>query len=102
MDLPHPVDIARLINNVAAYRDIGQARYGEGITLALAHGKEEDCKNNIIDTLKKLPTTEAMGTLITTCEMHRTSIDKASKAIEEIRMMGLVPGQCRICRRLGM
>lgn len=102
MDLPHPVDIARLANNIATDSDTGQVRYGEGTTLALARGEEEDCKNNIIDALKELSTTEEMGTLITTCERHRTSSDKASKAVEEIRMMRLVPGQCRICRRLGM
>lgn len=102
MDLPHPVHIARLADNITADSDTGQVKYGEGTTLAFARGEEEDCKNNIIDALKKLSTTEAMTTLTTTYETHRTSNDKASKAVEEIRMMGLVPGQCRICRRLGM
>ena len=102
MYLPYPVNIARLVNNIAADSDTGQVKYGEGTTLAVARGEEEDCKNNIIDALKELSTTEAMHALITTREMHGTSIDKASKAVEEIRMMGLIPGQCRICRRLGM
>jgi len=102
MDLPQPVHIARLANNITADSDTGQVRYGEGTTLAFARGEEEDCRNNMIEALKKLSTTKAMGTVITTYEMHRTSSDKASQAIEEIRMMGLVPGQCRICRRLGM
>jgi len=102
MGLPHSIDIARMVNNIAADSNTGQVKYGEGTTLALAPGEEEDCKNNIIDALKELSTKEAMGTVITTYEMHRTSSDKASKAVEEIRMMGLVPGQCRICRRLGM
>ena len=102
MGLPHPVDIAGMVNNIVADSDTGQVKYGEGTTLALAPGKEEDCKNNIIDALKELSTKEAMGTVINTDEVHRTSSDKAGKAIEEIRMMGLVPGQCRICRRLGI
>lgn len=102
MGLPHPVDIARMVNNIAADSDTGQVKYGEGTTLAFAPGKEEDCKNNIIDALKELPSKGAMSTVITTYEMYRTSSDKASKAVEEIRMMGLVPGQCRICQHLGM
>jgi len=102
MDLPQPVDIARMENHITADSDTSQVRYGEGTTLAFARGEEEDCRNNIVEALKKLSTTKAMGTVITTYEMHRTSSDKASKAIEEIRMMGLVLGQCRICRRLGM
>ena len=102
MGLPHPVDIARMVNNIAADSDTGQVKYGEGTTLAFAPGEEEDCKNSIISALKELPKTEAMSTLLTTCEIHRRSSDKASKAVEEIRMMGLIPGQCRICRRLGM
>jgi len=102
INLPYPVNIARLVNNIAADSDTGQVKYGEGTTLAVARGEEENCKNNIIDALKELRKTKAIGTLISTCEMHRTSTDKASKAVEEICMMGLVPGQCRICRRLGM
>lgn len=102
MGLPHPVDIASVVNNIAADIDTGQVKYGEATTLALAPGKEEDCRNNIIEAIKELSTKEAMGTVITTCEMHRASSGKASKAVEEIRMMGLIPGQCRICRRLGM
>ena len=102
MDLPRPVNVARLVNNIAADSNTGQVKYGAGTTLALARGEEEDCKNNIIDALKELSRTEEIDTLIETCETHKTSIDKASKAVEEIRMMGLVPGQCRICRRLGI
>ena len=102
MGLPHPVDVDGMVNNIAADSDAGQVKYGEGTTLAFAPGEEEDCRDNIIDALKELSTKEAMGTVITTYEMHRTSSDKASKAVDEIRMMGLVPGQCRICRRLGM
>jgi len=102
MGLPRPIDISEMVNDIVADSNTGQVKYGEGTTLALAPGKEEDCKNNIIDALKELSTKEAMGTVITNYETHRTSSDKASKAVEEIRMMGLVPGQCRICRRLGI
>jgi len=101
MDLPHPVDIA-MVNNIVANGNTGKVKYGQGTTLALAPGKEEDCKNDIIDALKELSTKEAIDTAITAYKIHRTSSDKASKAVEEIRMMGLVPGQCRICRRLGI
>ena len=95
-------DITKLVDNIAADIDTGRVRYGGGTTLAFARGKEEGCKGNITDALKELSTTEAMGTLITTRDSHRTSSDKARKDVEEICMMGLVPGQCRICRRLGM
>jgi len=27
---------------------------------------------------------------------------KARQVVEDIRLLGLVPGQCEICRRLGM
>ncbi len=100
--LPHPDGINRLVNNIVADNDTGEVKYGEGTTLAIARSEEEDCKNSIISALKELQKTKATDTLLTTCEIHRRSSDKASKAIEEIRMMGLVPGQCRICRRLGM
>ena len=102
INLPHLVDIDSLVNNIVADSDTGQVKYGEGTTLAVARGEEEYCKNNIIGALKELRKTKATGTLISTCEIHRISTDKAGKAVEEICMMGLVPGQCRICRRLGM
>jgi len=91
-----------VVDNIGADIDTGQVKYGEGTTLALAPGKEEDCKDNIIDALKELSKTEEIDTVINTYEEHKTSIDRASRAVDEIRMMGLVPGQCRICRRLGM
>lgn len=100
-NLPNPVAIDKIANSIAVDSDMCQVKYGAGTTLACARGEEEGCRNNILEVLKELSTKEAMGTVISTYEAHRASIDKASKAIKEIRMMGFIPGQCRICRRLG-
>jgi hypothetical protein len=102
INLPRLADIDSLVNNIVADSNTGQVKYGEGTTLAMARGEEEICKNKIIVALKELRETETMGTLISTYETHRASTGKASKAVEEICMMGLIPGQCRICQRLGM
>ncbi|MCD6599535.1 MAG: hypothetical protein J7L19_03075 [Dehalococcoidia bacterium] len=102
MSLPLPFDIAGMEESISADSDTGQVKYGQGTTLAFALGEEENCRTNIIAALKELSTTQIKNTLMRSYEAHIASTTKTRRAAEEICMMGLIPGQCRICRRLGM
>ncbi len=40
--------------------------------------------------------------LLLTYQVVEEATQKANKAIEELSLTRLVPGQCRVCRRLGL
>ena len=69
--------------------------------LAEAPGEEERCKANILAALKEaLESREAAKVEPTYKELAEATM-KARRAIEEILLMELVPGECRVCHRLG-
>jgi hypothetical protein len=82
--------------------DRGEVRYADGPTLAYAPGKEEECRKNIIDGLNLLEGSDEAKSVLNTFKTAERSIARARQAAEEICMLGLLPGQCRICRRLGV
>ncbi len=70
--------------------------------LAEAPGEEERCKANILAALKEaLESSEAAKVQPTYNELEE-AIVKAKRAVEEILLLELVPGECRVCRRLGI
>ncbi len=76
-------------------------RYAK-IEIADVPGGEERCKTNILATVKELlPTTEATKIAQTYKDLEDATI-KAKRAVEEIILLELVPGECRVCRRLGV
>ena len=87
--------------NTIADAVTGEVRYYSSV-LAKAPGKEEKCKRALSAALKELQASPEAARLASTykavCELQ----SKTSKAVEEISLLGLIPGQCRICRRLGM
>lgn len=65
-------------------------------------GEEERCKANILAAVKELlQTTEATKVGQTHKELEE-AITKAKRAVEEILLLELVTGECRVCRRLGV
>ena len=79
-----------------------EIRYNHGTAVAYAPGTLKSCRDNIISALNELKTSpEAKGVVIT-YKPNADSAVKARHSAEEIDMMGLIPGQCRICQRLGI
>ena len=72
------------------------------ITLAKAPGKEAECKDNLLTALRELEQSSEALDVSNTYKVLEESNARARKAVEEMLLLGLVPGQCRICRRLGM
>lgn len=94
--------LREMLDNIHADPKTGQVKYGEGTTLAHCRGKEEQCKNNIITALEQLLITEETKAYFITRQSHKKSIEKVKRDVDEIIMTRLVPGQCRVCRRLGL
>lgn len=92
----------RFEDMIVVDKERGEVKHGIGTTLAEAPGEEERCKANILAALKELfESKEAAKVKQTYKELEEATI-KASRAVEEILLLELVPGECRVCRRLGI
>jgi len=65
-------------------------------------GKGNECREAILRTESKLRGSPGALKFGNTYKRAMDSSTKSRKAIDEIRMLGLVPGQCKVCRRLGL
>jgi hypothetical protein len=83
-------------------KESGRVRYGVGMVLAEAPGEEEECKANILVSLKEvLESAEAAKVKKTDADLVEATV-KAKRAVEEVLLLELVTGECRVCRRLGV
>jgi len=95
-------DTSDFEDNIIVDADSGDVRYG-GAILAHAPGAEQEYREHLISAISNLMQKhEEVNSVSKTYKMVEESAVKARQAAEEISSMGLVPGQCRICRRLGM
>ena len=85
---------------VADGRD-GTVRYHNSI-LAKAPGNERRCWDGILEAHRELVMSEEHRLVQSSYrELDRLAI-KARQLAEDIMLLGYTPGQCRVCRRLGM
>ena len=78
-------------------------KYAQGnIPLVHCSKNHADYRIKIIDAFKKLNNASESSKINETYEALSEATDKARKMAEEITLLGLIPGQCRVCRRLGM
>ncbi|MFU8796719.1 MAG: hypothetical protein ACNA7X_05445, partial [Dehalococcoidia bacterium] len=70
--------------------------------LAHAPGKAAEFRENLVNAFREAQPTVEVTRVKNTYEELATATLGARKAIEEIKQLGLVPGRCDICRRLGM
>lgn len=91
--------IEDLKRSISADRGSGDIRFGSGTILAHAPEAEQACRESIIGVLDELLKSHDVLETYRVCEELTA---KARRAADEICMMGLLSGQCRICRRLGI
>jgi hypothetical protein len=72
------------------------------LILAEVPDKADECRKKLLDAFRKMKTLPEVTRVVTTYTELEESTFRAKRAIEEIRLLGLVPGQCKVCRRLGM
>lgn len=96
------VATSKFEDNIIIDPDRGEIRYSRASILAHAPGTEEECKECILDAVSTVRASEEAENVISTYRMVEELTAKARQAADEIRMMGLIPGQCHICRRLGV
>lgn len=88
-------------DKVIADKTSGTVKYLNSI-LAEARGAEAECRKKLLeafDKMKILP--EATRVVDSYKELEEETL-RARRAVEEILVLGLIPRQCRVCRRLGI
>jgi hypothetical protein len=70
--------------------------------LAVTPSREQETKQNLLDALRILIESPEIEPVVDTYQALEQSAVKTRQVVEGIRLLGLVPGQCEICRRLGM
>jgi len=70
--------------------------------LAEVPGKADECRKNLLEAFRKMQLLAAVTRVVNTYGELEEWTFKARQAVEEIRLLDLVPGVCKTCRRLGM
>jgi len=81
----------------------GYVRNGPGGTeYAYAPGTQDKCKEKILIALEKLYDSPEVKQVANSC-ITAGNITKETRTIaEEIRLLGMLPNRCRVCKRLGV
>ena len=73
-----------------------------GTIMAVAPGREDDFAGYIREVLDKVNDSDETTRVYYKYRALKQANDKARRAAEEILLLGMVPGLCRICRKLGL
>jgi hypothetical protein len=79
----------------------GTVKYHNSV-LAKAPGDERSCRDRILEAYHDLIKSEEYKLVEGTYREMDMVATRARQAVEDIVMLGYIPGQCRVCRRLGM
>ena len=83
--------------------DDGYVRHGvAGSELAYCPGKQEQCREDLIQAFEKIPDLSEMKNVIATESELRNVSNRLKQLLEDIHLMGLIPGRCRICSRISL
>jgi hypothetical protein len=81
--------------------EVGYVKY-RNLTLAEVPKRADQCREKLLRAFQKMRSLPEIKQVVTTYQELEESTFRAKQAIEEIRLSGLIPGQCKVCRRLGM
>ena len=83
--------------------DDGYVRHGVvGSELAYCPGKQNKCREVLITVFNRIPDLPEMERVVTTETELKNVSSKLKRSLEDILLMGLVPGRCRICSRISL
>ena len=57
---------------------------------------------SLLDALQELKASPEVISVVDTYKTLEEITTRARQVVEQIKLLGLIPGQCEICRRLGM
>jgi hypothetical protein len=88
---------------IMVYLENGEVIYRySNMPIAHVPGGEEECRQQILDALSELKAfAETKEVAITYAKVVELT-GKTRRSVEEMTLVGLIPGQCRACRSLGL
>jgi len=90
-----------LESDIIANTASGDVRY-HSLVLGEAPGNEEKIKINLIEAFRELKGSSEAVSVVDTYKTLEEAAMRVRQVVEQIKLLGLIPGQCEICRRLGM
>ncbi len=87
--------------DVKADPNSGEVRFRSS-SLAKVPEDEESCRKNILASYNELLRSPEMEHVVTSYTGLLEISAKARQAVEEINLLGYIPGSCNLCSRLGM
>jgi hypothetical protein len=90
------------IDHININPEIGKITSSDGNILARALGSEEDCKKRILGLATATELKSEIEHVIKTYSMLEEVTQKARSEAEEKQLLGMVPGRCRVCKKLGL
>ncbi len=91
----------KMEDNMIADTQRGAVTYHNSI-LAEAPDHEEVTRSNILAAYRELLSSYELMNVINTFVILKESVTRVRQAMEEILLLGFIPGQCNICKRLGL
>ncbi len=80
----------------------GEVRDESGHILAKTPGEEEQCKQKVLAAFEDLKKSTEVKKVTQTYIEAKESIPRLRRAIQEIKLLGIIPGRCLVCKRLGI
>jgi len=87
---------------IVANKTAGNVLYQSGSILAEVPGNEETCRQKLLGAFGKMKSLPELVEVVATFGELKKATYRARQAIEEVLLLGLIPGHCKVCRRLGM
>jgi hypothetical protein len=94
--------IERMEGAIHVNTNNGDVVFRSGSILAVAPGSEQATRQHLLDALKDLEKSPEAKAVAETYQALEQITTKARQVVEDVRLLGLVLGQCEICRRLGI
>jgi len=89
-------------DNIQIDKERGVVRYRSSFILAQLRDRVEEFTKQVLEAINYVVKSDQAKQVIATYREADELTAKLRKAVSEITLMGLVPGQCRICSRLGL
>jgi hypothetical protein len=88
---------------IMVYLENGEVIYRySNMPIAHVPGAEEECRQQIIEALSELKASAETKEVADTYAKVVELTGKTRRSVEEMTLVGLIPGQCRACRSLGL
>ena len=91
-----------LEERIVADSDSGEVMYESGHILAKTPGEEEKYRQDILAMFDKLKESAEVKEASHTYIEAEITGPRLRRTIEEIKLLGMIPGGCRVCKRLGI